>query len=658
MTNDIQRRILAEAIKYGGTNISVPEQMAKMINEAPVLTGGEAAPTLFGWGKHQFEAKFRELLMRMGFERGIIHMKTEGQEMKMYFANAAKARDFVVSFNGLARRKSMGSVASVATQFNKIKVPTGTNAIVSLDLTMIRGESLDIEGTDLYEWFIGKEPLNEGGVKAAIEDFMYSLPKEAIAELKPLMKKKGGVAQQVMRLASITAILNKHGVAKKLMGYNTANLVSDYFNTFHGESVEVEEANEKYLTGPGKKDPKRLVGIYSSTGKWIKDMGSEAEARKFVNKSWGESVEEAQDFLLELSADDPDIEKADRDLRERERSQISQFIRNMPKNAVREIRKHCHVHGSSYSGDYTRPANKLKAINSILKKYGIPQEVVLDPKFPRIKDRVDTLVYDHLDRVRPATFRVMGGAETMIRNDIANGAVSMSGSNWQSVFDEPNHAHSGDFIVLTKNYKNKYSPRETISVDWKTEEMLARELRRLPNAKMPEIKLGAKTTWSAPSSVGGGGEMTIIAIKEQVEITEEVEVSEQFKAGDKVKVPHKGKMVSGKIVKVYRTERAARKHAMTGKPVDEEVEVNESVKPKLITPKEMTDYKVKKVLAVGTKPNNESIVATCDWGGKKFVQLEKMGRTSGIDQIVQATFFGTEKEAMDEMRDRGFEIHA
>jgi hypothetical protein len=244
MMNNIQRRILAEAIKYGGGNISVPEQMAKAINESPVLTGGEAAPTLFGWGKHQFEAKFRELLTRMGFERGIIHMKTEGQEMKMYFANAAKARDFVVAFNGLARRKSMGSVASVATQFNKIKAPTGTNAIVSLDLTMIRGESLDIEGTDLYEWFTGdsitEEPLNEGGVKAALADFMYDLPKAAIAEIKPLMTGKRGPVEHAMRLASITAILKKHGVKKELMGFNTANLVNDYFNTFHGESVEVE----------------------------------------------------------------------------------------------------------------------------------------------------------------------------------------------------------------------------------------------------------------------------------------------------------------------------------------------------------------------------------------------------------------------------------
>jgi len=708
-----QRIIKEEAEKYGYGQ--------KPLNEAPALGGGEASPTMFGWSKHQFESKFRELMKKMGYERGIVHMASvrdaNHEMMKIYFSNTPKAKDFVIAFNGMIRRASKGAVASVATEFNKMKVPTGTAAIVTLDLDMLKSESFAASGESLFEWFEEGIVLSEGGVKAALEDFMYDLPKAAIAELKPLMKqKKGGVAQQVMRLASITAILNKYGVKKELMGFNTAKLVNDYFDTFHGESVEVEgeqlslaegyekvimshlqdagfkrgdawfengvlyvskknlvaramtalkkkkdiielpkievdeevdsaageqlseqqqvigkyrftsftegsisgwmvsvqgigevgfikapakkntktsiaphqlyktkgqsegdpklvmaafpdsstrfvndkeirfaprqllkavamwmdkhgkvmtegtqfvedgeieEAKEKYLTGPGKKDPKRIIGIYSSTGKWIKDMGSEAEARKFVNKSWGESVEEAQDFLLELSADDPDIEKADRDLRAREMSQISQFIRNMPKNAVRELRKHCHVHGSSYSGAYTRPANKLKAINSILKKYGIPQEVVLDPKFPRIKDRVDTLVYDHLDMMRPATFRVMGGAETMIRNDIANGAVSMSGSNWQSVFDEPNHAHSkGDFIVLTKNYKNKYSPRDTISVDWKTEEMLARELRRLPNAKMPEIKLGAKTTWSAPSSVGGGGEMTIIAIKEQVEISE------------------------------------------------------------------------------------------------------------------------------------------
>jgi len=299
------------------------------IAEEPVLTGGEAAPTLFGWSKHQFEAKFRELLTRMGFERGIIHIKTEGQEMKMYFANAAKARDFVVAFNGLARRKSMGSVASVATQFNKIKSPTGTNAIVSLDLSMVRGESLDLDGTDLYEWFseesetitegyerkilnyledagfkkgdawfengilyvaerhliaraktalkkqsdiyklpqikldphMKEETVSEGGVKAALEDFMYDLPKAAIADLKKIgmgdPKKTfnapksvgfGRDHKQVMGpnntiILNIERVLQKHKIPLQFMGTPTWKIIVDYFDTFHGESVEVNEEN-------------------------------------------------------------------------------------------------------------------------------------------------------------------------------------------------------------------------------------------------------------------------------------------------------------------------------------------------------------------------------------------------------------------------------
>jgi hypothetical protein len=103
-----------------------------------------------------------------------------------------------------------------------------------------------------------EEYVTEGGVKAALEDFMYDLPKAAIAELKPLMKqKKGGVAQQVMRLASITAILKKHGVKKELMGFNTANLVNDYFDTFHGESVEVE--------GEQLSEQQQVIGKYRFT---------------------------------------------------------------------------------------------------------------------------------------------------------------------------------------------------------------------------------------------------------------------------------------------------------------------------------------------------------------------------------------------------------
>jgi hypothetical protein len=429
MMNEFQRRVLAEAAKFGGAAISKNDKMANAINEAtPFLMGSGGGGTMFGYSKQQFEAKMRQLLQKMGFEKGINKMDVTDKKMVLYFANAAKARDFIITFNGLTKRQSKGSPATISTSFDKVKSPAGTNAVVTVDFSMLKTEGLENEShLFIVLESLHEEYVTEGGVKAALEDFMYSLPKAAIAELKTVMKKKGSVAQQVMRLASITAILNKHGVVKKFMGFNTANLVNDYFDTFHGESVEVEgeqlseeqqvigkyrftsftegsisgwtisvqnigevgfieapakkntrtsiaphkvfktkgqsegnpklvliaypdsstrfvndkeirfaprqllkavamwmekhgkvmteetqfvedgeieEAKEKYLTGPGKKDPKRLVGIYSSTGKWIKDMGSEAEARKFVNKSWGESVEEETEVSEQFKAGD------------------------------------------------------------------------------------------------------------------------------------------------------------------------------------------------------------------------------------------------------------------------------------------------------------------------------------------------------------------
>ena len=87
--------------------------------------------------------------------------------------------------------------------------------------------------------------------------------------------------------------------------------VDEAFNPAdHGFRIDKEEVEQieeaKMLTGPGKKDPKRLVGIYTMRGKWIKDMNSEAEAKAFVNKSWGESVEESNNWkqIYEAKADE------------------------------------------------------------------------------------------------------------------------------------------------------------------------------------------------------------------------------------------------------------------------------------------------------------------------------------------------------------------
>ena len=251
----------------------------------------------------------------------------------------------------------------------------------------------------------GKEQeVRESATKAALEDFMYDLPKAAVAELQPVMKGtlRGGPLRD-----KVSSILKKHKVPTFFMGTSATQVVLDNFDTFFGESVEeqtskdiqmktrvkkqnsateeaekinedhecgcnvdksakkiqsriksykqataqkigeqvvrptlkevqrhmdsqmqphaearigntqevfgvtdieitedgmvksfkwndeiVTEAKVKYLTGPGKRDSRRIIGIYTMQGKWIKDMNSEKEAANFVNKSWGESVEE------------------------------------------------------------------------------------------------------------------------------------------------------------------------------------------------------------------------------------------------------------------------------------------------------------------------------------------------------------------------------
>lgn len=65
MMNDIQRRILAEAAKYGGANISVPEQMARAINQVtetnnpnlPPITAADIEKMMRVWNRIMAKAR-------------------------------------------------------------------------------------------------------------------------------------------------------------------------------------------------------------------------------------------------------------------------------------------------------------------------------------------------------------------------------------------------------------------------------------------------------------------------------------------------------------------------------------------------------------------------------------------------------------------------
>ena len=88
--------------------------------------------------------------------------------------------------------------------------------------------------------------IAEGGVKSSIEDFIYDLPKEAIEELKVIMKEKYGSS----RTNKLIKIRGKYKLPTQVMGYPTVQLINDYFNTYFGavnEEIELDEAGQAKL---------------------------------------------------------------------------------------------------------------------------------------------------------------------------------------------------------------------------------------------------------------------------------------------------------------------------------------------------------------------------------------------------------------------------
>ena len=128
------------------------EHLNSLLKEYPAMAV-DAMTNLFGFSKSQFEMKIRQLIQKMGFEKGINRMEiTPNGKMMLYFANAAKARDFVITFNGMVRRiskKGNAQPAQLTTAFDKNKA-AGSNALVVIDFNALKAESVDVS-SDLLE---------------------------------------------------------------------------------------------------------------------------------------------------------------------------------------------------------------------------------------------------------------------------------------------------------------------------------------------------------------------------------------------------------------------------------------------------------------------------------------------------------------------------
>jgi hypothetical protein len=130
------------------------------------------------------------------------------------------------------------------------------------------------------------QELTEGGVKGALEDYMYSLPKSAIPELKEVMKMKPGTA----KMGKITRVLRKHGFTERFMGSNPSNVVNDYFDAFYGDVKEAYMPKKStILTQKVVKGKK--VGSPRPIAKY--DPKAEAERKAKEMKEEAEQIDEA-----------------------------------------------------------------------------------------------------------------------------------------------------------------------------------------------------------------------------------------------------------------------------------------------------------------------------------------------------------------------------
>lgn len=609
---------IKDFVKYKFKKDAVVESTE--ITEEPALMGGEAAPTIFGWGKHQFESKFRELLTRMGFERGIVHMKTEGKVMKIYFANAAKARDFVIAFNGIARRRSMDSVASVATQFDKIKAPMGTAAIVTLDLTMVRGESLDLDGMALCEWFIQEAiKVSAANIKKMLRLSMWMPSTKIVTRvIFDINGIDGNRIKEVFGKPTKTQGNQSFWAFEKTVG------VTPFLMTVEVDGnrgfVSVSDPKDRYTNG-------QIRSMFASMGIQL--------AEEFV---LGDMLTEGYEGKIVMYLEDGGFKKGDAWF---ENGILYVASRNLIAKAKTILNKHTDI--------YKLPEIRLEEgfVEMTEEDHGLRTDFN-HPKGKVVLDKKGKVVAVYRTERAARKHAVTGKPVREEADPLTEGGV-------KSVIADFMYSLPKEAITELKTVMKIKSLQKRFAMINKTlkKHGVAVDQMKLLGSYAANVINDYFNTFHG-ESVEEERQSALTTVGYALVVDNKI-----IYRGSKQQCLKKAKEHGGlKLGKVFVTLTPKNIGQPWKEEVEESVEVNESVKPKLITPKEMADYKVKKVLAVGTKPNNESIVATCEWGKKKFVQLEKMGKTSGINHIVQATFFDTEKEAMDEMRDRGFKIHA
>jgi hypothetical protein len=180
------------------------------LEEAPVLAP-DTAGSMFGYSKPQFEMKIRQLIQKMGFEKGITRMMNKPNgNMVIYFANKAKARDFAITFQGMIRSLSKGkTIAQFVTladmDTDEKKYAMGAEALVELMFNLMKTEEVNEAFENLLSEEVSEEVqgLQENMMKhfTDLGDFAKNVNHNAILLRKKDRLKTSDVQDYLFQIA-------------------------------------------------------------------------------------------------------------------------------------------------------------------------------------------------------------------------------------------------------------------------------------------------------------------------------------------------------------------------------------------------------------------------------------------------------------------------
>jgi hypothetical protein len=193
----------------------------QLVTEAPAMAQSPA--TMFGYSSHNFESKFREILKKMGFETGY-SIKQVGSVYHIFFDNAAKAKDFATTIEGLFRRVAKQGAKVVVFSPQAITgAPSSTKATVTVNFAAIKEEANnEKEFAALLEEI---KPIEEAVIT---EDDAKEEIDMAVTQLKSVIEK----ANEALALLKQTTELEAWVQSKITMADDYITTIRDYMK--HG----------------------------------------------------------------------------------------------------------------------------------------------------------------------------------------------------------------------------------------------------------------------------------------------------------------------------------------------------------------------------------------------------------------------------------------